>query len=152
VFAEQNIEHNTVDLVVDAVVGESPDCFCRLATKAEREWVGKLAGGNKLSEKALWDEIAVLKASLLPQNPSELETILANTVVVARLSYQYTACLAAQVSEYPAVNASREHRLGVATKRMYAAIKHWETYVSKKAKGARPKRPLQIFDPKAKVS
>ena len=122
-----------------------------MATKAEREWVSKLAGGNKLSEKAIWDEIAVLKASLLPQNPSELETILANTVVVARLSYQYTAWLAAQVSEYPAVNASREHRLGVATKRMYAAIKQWELYMSRKAKGARPNRPLKIFEPDTKA-
>jgi hypothetical protein len=118
-----------------------------LSVKAEAAWVRAVAFGDPLSERAAREEIAELKSGLLGPAPSITEKILASAVLVAYMSYQRAALVAAQKADHPAVQEARDRRLANAQKRLLAAIKGWELIAGKKANGLRPKGRLKLFEP-----
>jgi len=118
-----------------------------LATKVERCWIDRVCGADELAKKALLDEVAAMKAELLGPAPSVLDKILASTVLVAHLSYQRAAHVAAMKVENLVEQEARERRLSASQKRLVAAVKEWEQIAGKKAKGLRPRGKLKLFEP-----
>ena len=120
-----------------------------LADKVEECWVASLCGTDELAREALRGEVAATKAELLGAAPSVVDRMLAGTVVVADLAYKRAARAAALPTDQPAVRAARERRLTTAQRRLADAVKAWELVAGKKAKGARPRGKLALFDPAA---
>lgn len=56
-------------------------------------------GTDEVGKAALREEVAALKAGLLGPAPSALEKILANTVVIAHLSFQQASMVASGTAE-----------------------------------------------------
>lgn len=120
-----------------------------LATKAEAAWVKAVAFGDPLAERAARDEAAAMKAELLGDDPPVLDRVLASAVVVARLSHDRAARVAAQKADLPGVREARERVLSAAQKRLAAAVKAWQLLAGKKARGMHPKQRLKVFEPDA---
>jgi hypothetical protein len=120
-----------------------------LAAKAEAAWAKAVGFGDPLAERAARDEAAAMKAELLGDAPSVLDRVLASAVVVARLSHDRAARVAAQRADHPGVREARERVLSTAQKRLVAAVKAWQLLAGKKARGLRPKGRLKIFEPDA---
>lgn len=123
-----------------------------LATKVERCWIDRVCGADELARKALLDEVAAMKAELLGPSPSVLDKMLAGAVLVAHLSYQRAARVAAMKVENLVEQEARERRLSAAQKRLVAGVKAWKQIAGKKAKGLRPKGKLKLFEPDRKAA
>jgi len=120
-----------------------------LALKIERMWAERLFGTDEVGKAALREEVAALKAGLLGPAPSALEKILANSVVIAHLSFQQASMVASGTAEGAGGREARERRLSLAQKRLIAAVKTWEQISGKKAAGLRPRGKIAIFEPLA---
>jgi hypothetical protein len=120
-----------------------------LVAKAEAAWVRAVAFGDPLAEQTTRDEVAAMKTALLGVAPSVLDTMLASALVVARLSHNRAAILAARTADHPTVRAARERVLSVSQKRLVAATKAWLLLAGKKAREMTPKGTLKIFAPAA---
>jgi len=120
-----------------------------LALKIERMWAERLFGTDEVGKAALREEVAALKAGLLGPAPSALEKILANSVVIAHLSFQQASMVASGTAEGAGGREARERRLSLAQKRLIAAVKTWEQISGKKAAGLRPRVKIAIFEPLA---
>lgn len=118
-----------------------------LAAKAEAAWVAAVGFGDPVAERAARDEAAAMKAELLGDAPSVLDRVLASAVVVARLSHDRAARVAALKADHPGVREARERVLSAAQKRLVAAVKAWQLLAGKKARGMTPKGKLKIFEP-----
>jgi hypothetical protein len=120
-----------------------------LAAKAERAWEERLCGTDELAKEAVRAEVAAFKAELLGPTPGVLERLLANTVVVGYLNFQWAARVASLRADHHALKEARDRLLSAAQKRLQAAVKGWQLVAEKRAKGARPKGELKLFDPDA---
>lgn len=118
-----------------------------LAERAEGAWVTAAAFRDPLVEKAVRDEVSVMKQELLPADAGVLERVLATAVVVAHLSHHRAAVQAARPASHPAVAAARERTMSVTQKRLVAAVKGWQLVARKKRKGVRPAKKLKLFEP-----
>lgn len=125
------------------------DGLVDLATKVERAWVRRLCGTDELSKKAIADDLAALKAELLGPAPSATARILASTVLIAHLAYQRAALAASDPAASPEVRAAREKLMTAAQKRLQDAVRGWDQYAGKAAKGVRPRAGLALFEPDA---
>ena len=120
-----------------------------LATKTERAWVGRLAGDGDLARKAAAEDVAALRAELLGPAPSATDKVLAGTVIVAHLAFQRAARAAAYPTDSLAVRAAWDKLLSEAQKRLQDAVRGWELYAGKRAKGVRPPGGIRLFEPDA---
>jgi hypothetical protein len=118
--------------------------FDELAAKAEAAWVKVIAGGNHLTEQAARDEVATLRAELLPPNASFIDRILVGAVVVAHLTNSHATMMAAMDNTNPPIQMMRERRLAITQKRLFTAWKGLQTIAKKKARGLRP--TLKLLD------
>lgn len=128
-----------------SLVGELDD----LATKVERAWVQRMCGTDELSKKAIRDDLAAMKAELLGPNPTVTDRVMVGTVLVAHLGFQRAALNASFPADKPEVREARERLLLAAQKRLQAAVKGWEQYSGRKARGLRPRGKLKLFEPAA---
>ena len=89
-----------------------------LAGKAVAAWVKAVGFGDPLTEIAARNEAAELKAELLGDAPSMLDQVLASAGVVATLSHNRAAQVAAQPTQHPGVREARDRILSKAQKRL----------------------------------
>jgi hypothetical protein len=116
-----------------------------LAERAEGAWVTAAAFGDPIAEKAVRDEVQLMKRELLTADAGVLERVLATAVVVAHLSHHRAAVAAARPASHPAVAAARDRTLSTAQKRLLAAVKGWRLVASRKRKGVKPPKKLKLF-------
>ena len=69
--------------------------------------------------------------------------------VVATMSHNRAAQIAAQSTQHPGVREARDRVLSKAQKRLIEAIKAWQLLDKRKGKGLQPKAKLAIFEPAA---
>lgn len=120
-----------------------------LATRVERAWVLRLAGDDELARRALADDLAATKAELLGPAPSVTDKVLAGALLVAQFAFQRAALAATLPADSPEVRTARDKLLTAAQRRLHDAVRAWELYSGKKAKGLRPQGGLKLFEPDA---
>jgi hypothetical protein len=117
-----------------------------LCEVAEEAWVKAVAGESPVDQVSVRDEIAGMKAELLPEKASILERVLASSLITAYLAHQRAVTWAARPAPQEGVAAARDRRVESTSKRLLVAIKTLSLVRQQQVRGLEPRVKLKVFE------
>jgi len=117
-----------------------------LARHAEKAWINHVVGTDSCTRIAVTSQIKRLKGELTGPDPSPLERLLVEHVVVAHLAEREAVLSAARRSSMSQGSFDMK-KAESAQKRFLAAAKSLATFRSMQPRNSRPRGTLKLFDP-----
>jgi hypothetical protein len=127
------------------------DQFGDLARHIEFTWLNKLAADNVLTREAVREYLDQLRATLAGAQPTAIEKLLIDQVVICSLADRHAALLQATGTDNPHLVALRCRQAESAQKRLLAAVKMLTTLRSLVPAGFVPAQPRSHVE-RAKLS
>jgi hypothetical protein len=132
------------------VLDERPEVWQHagdLAALAERAWIAVLAADNPVAVEAMKRTLAQMKAELTGDQPTALERLLVDQIVVSWLECKYVEATSAAPGHASLQQAGfRLRRLESAQKRHLAAIKTLTTLRTLLPAGLAPRQAPKLFE------
>lgn len=122
-----------------------------LARHAEKVWIDIVVGTDSFTRVAVTSQVEHLKAELAGPDPSPLERLLADHVVMAHLAERQAELSAAQTDGSIQQASFRLKKAESAQRRFLAATKSLATLRALQPRVTRPNDRLRIFDPERKT-
>lgn len=135
---------------LEAFLKDQPEVLAMagdLARHAERAWIDQVAGPDSFTRVAVADQVERLKAELAGPDPSPLEKLLVDHLVVAHLAERQAELSATQTGGSIQQAAFRLKKAESAQRRFLAAAKSLATLRALQPRSARPTDTLRLFDP-----
>ncbi|HEX4589129.1 MAG TPA: hypothetical protein VH120_04325 [Gemmataceae bacterium] len=115
-----------------------------LGSRVISKYIKAIAGPRLLTERALQEEIAAMKARMLEPSASVLEQLMTTVVLRANLEYAGFADRFVETPQSAAEPQSPDRQLDAAQRRFLAALNAWRQVLEKKSCGLSVPDPMLL--------
>lgn len=138
---------------LEAFLRDQPEVLAAagdLARHAEKAWIDLVVGADSFTRVAVASQVERLKAELAGPDPTPLEKLLVDHVVVAHLAERQAELGAAQPGGSIQQAAFRLKKAESAQRRFLTAAKSLATLRALAPRAARPTGTLRLYDPEGR--
>ncbi|MBA4190664.1 MAG: hypothetical protein C0467_21980 [Planctomycetaceae bacterium] len=138
---------------LEAFLKDQPEVLAAagdLARHAEKAWIDLLVGADSFTRVAVASQVERLKAELAGPDPSPLEKLLVDHVVVAHLAERQAELIATQTAGSIPQAAFRLKKAESAQRRFLLATKSLATLQALQSQATRPVKGPRLYDPEGR--